>query len=493
MADPTDPKPTAPDSESYPSEAIEPMEAEAPRRAASAEFVVDAGVGSDAVLREAMDPANQSLADALRLSFRILQIVILVLVVLFLASGFRTVDENQSGVLTVWGRIAPVAGHDALDPGPHWSRWPYPIGEFIVFPVEGLQVSIAEAFWPDVPPGMTSETMVTRAGTGDQLRPGRDGSLITRDGGLAHLKMTATYEIDDPREFIEQLPSVAEAARLVRLTLQSAAVQVVGALTVQEVVESGPEVRAEIETRAQRTIDQMKCGIRLVSVSLPEPPLPPFAIQNAFGDLQQAKVAADRNVEKARLTANELLIDAAGENYREIAALIDQYEKAFDRKDVDEEARLLTQINDWLESDEASGVVSDTIKRSRAYVSEVESTVGNEARHFQALLPTFRDHPELVVSQLWTEAYGKVLSQPDCETFVVPPGKGLFGLKLFGLDAVQDVRRQMLLDRLEATTNASFADKFRPYIPRVSEVDERLRLRVRDGQVKSAREAREGE
>ena len=94
MADPTDPTPPAPDPESYPSEAVEPMEVETPRRAASAEFVVDGDVGSEAVLREAMDPANQSLADALRLSFRILQLVILVLVVLFLASGFRTVDEN---------------------------------------------------------------------------------------------------------------------------------------------------------------------------------------------------------------------------------------------------------------------------------------------------------------------------------------------------------------------------------------------------------------
>ena len=35
-----------------------------PRRAASAEFVVSAEAGSEAALREAMDPANQSFADA---------------------------------------------------------------------------------------------------------------------------------------------------------------------------------------------------------------------------------------------------------------------------------------------------------------------------------------------------------------------------------------------------------------------------------------------
>ena len=80
-------------------------EMEAPRRAASARFIVDSEVGSDAAIRDAMDPANQSLADALRMSFRVLQAVILVLVVLFLASGLRTVDEGKTGVRTRWGRI----------------------------------------------------------------------------------------------------------------------------------------------------------------------------------------------------------------------------------------------------------------------------------------------------------------------------------------------------------------------------------------------------
>ena len=68
---------------------------EARRRAASAQFDVQADVGSDAVLREAMDPANQSLAEALRLSFRVLQFVILVLIVLFVFSGVKTVEEDE--------------------------------------------------------------------------------------------------------------------------------------------------------------------------------------------------------------------------------------------------------------------------------------------------------------------------------------------------------------------------------------------------------------
>ena len=49
--------------------------------------------GSAAMLREAIDPANRSLQDALRLSYRVLQIVMLVLVVVFVFSGVKQVGE----------------------------------------------------------------------------------------------------------------------------------------------------------------------------------------------------------------------------------------------------------------------------------------------------------------------------------------------------------------------------------------------------------------
>ena len=98
-----------------PEVAEEPPEVEeddTPRRAASARYIVESGVGSEAMLRDAMDPANQSLADALRLSFRVLQAVLVVLVVLFLASGLKTIDDGQSGVRTLFGEIK-----EPLSPG----------------------------------------------------------------------------------------------------------------------------------------------------------------------------------------------------------------------------------------------------------------------------------------------------------------------------------------------------------------------------------------
>ena len=97
--------------------AEESLEEEGPRRAASAQFHVEESTVTNVAMREAMDPANQSLGDALRLSYRLLQLGILILVVMFLFSGFETIREGYSGVKMVFGRIVGTPGSEELEPG----------------------------------------------------------------------------------------------------------------------------------------------------------------------------------------------------------------------------------------------------------------------------------------------------------------------------------------------------------------------------------------
>src|SRR5687768_7765630 len=52
-----------------------------------------------------LDPANRSLAEALRLSFAILFIIMIALVVLFLFSGVYKVNENEVAVVLRFGEL----------------------------------------------------------------------------------------------------------------------------------------------------------------------------------------------------------------------------------------------------------------------------------------------------------------------------------------------------------------------------------------------------
>src|SRR5262245_58112676 len=64
----------------------------------------------------AMDPANQSLAEALNLIFLLLRGAMLLLAVAFVFSGFQSVNENQRGIKLLFGHKTDAD----LKPGFHF-------------------------------------------------------------------------------------------------------------------------------------------------------------------------------------------------------------------------------------------------------------------------------------------------------------------------------------------------------------------------------------
>ncbi|MHC5002548.1 MAG: SPFH domain-containing protein [Planctomycetota bacterium] len=433
----------------------EAYEPEGPRRAASAQFVVDREATSGASLREAMDPANQSLAEALRLSYRVLQVVILVLVVLFIFSGWKSVRNDQTGVLSVWGRIVEVSGSKALTPGLKFSRWPYPAGEFILFQEENLAVDLANTFWPALRPGQDFDDAVSQATVNDRIRPGRDGSILTSGIELAHLQVTARYAIADPVRFVERV-SVAgdDADRIVRLALARAVVHGGASMSVEDVTDRSELFAADIQRLAQDMIDQVDCGILLQSVNIPRASAP-LAVRKTIEELQQASIQVEGSLERARQDANETLTAVAGPQYPALSRLIEDYEVAAEADDEALAEGRLAEIGAMLEGGDRSGEVARIIDYARSYRSEVESTLGSDARYFASLLPAYQRQPEMVVRRLWLETYGRVLEYDDAEIIYAPRDLASLQLRVSGLESVANVRRDRAMQRREAQANQS--------------------------------------
>jgi membrane protease subunit HflK len=451
MTDPTDANTPADPSEGPPIEGdapfgTEPMEVETPRRAASAQFVVDTEVGSDAALREAMDPANQSLADALRLSYRVLQAVIVVLIALFLVSGFQRVDQTQSGVMLRFGRIIDSDGVRALEPGLRRNLLPYPAGEFIIFDVVNLSVDLGRTFWPVIPTGMTLEQAIDRSRLAS-LKPGEVGTVLTADGDLAHLMLRADYEISDPVLFVERIRhEQGDAERIVKLALARAVVHLAASMTLQELVDA-PEAAADrIEEKAQVVLDQLDSGIELTHVRIPDAK-PPFAIVKAYRELQSAREEAHREIERARQTASQALITAAGPNWRKLFNLVRQYKVAEDLGDSAAAVALLDEVNGFLSSKDVSGDLAMIIRRAEGYESNIEMNLGNETRRFETVLRSYREQPQLTVRRELMEALNVVFGQDDIEIIRVPEGVGTIALRISGLEDIQRKRREKRLRR----------------------------------------------
>ncbi len=237
---------------------LEEMPAEqSPRRAASAEFIVEAEVGSASALRDAMDPANQSLADALRLSFRILQIVILILIVLFLGSGVVTVKDSQGGVLTRWGKIINYGDSQALEGGLKWSKWPYPVGEFILFDVENLNADVTETFLPNSKIRSYSiQQHIERSRITDKYRTGVDGALLSKDGDIVHVSVIANYEIIDPVRFLQSV-QLSQAEQIVKVATEQSVIHVVSTVSLQELIDVTDDIKQRIHQSTQQALDNI--------------------------------------------------------------------------------------------------------------------------------------------------------------------------------------------------------------------------------------------
>lgn len=426
----------------------EPMEVEeAPRRRASARLSVDAEVGSAAAMREAMDPANQSLAEALRLSFRVLQAVIVVLVVMFLVSGIQLVRQGQSGVMTRFGAIVADDGAESLQPGRRWSVLPYPAGDFMIFEIENRTASAEGAFWPRIPEGSTLEQAIERARPTAGLRPGHDGSVITAGGDLAHLQVSARYEIGNPIGYAKRLRD-SDADRFVRLALQRAVVTVCARSSLQEIVDLSDDLKRRIQTESQTLLDGLDCGVEIVEVLLPDTK-PPFAIVKAYGDLRNAREEALTMVASAQSTSQTTL-DKVSANHRALLRLIDAYEQAESLGDSSQAVRQLAAVNAALESPETTGDVNKVINRARSYESEIDSTLGSEVNRFRSVLPAYRKNPELEVKRRWLEVYAAILGREDAEVFYVPAALESLAIRLRGLESIQKVRVEERIQRLKA-------------------------------------------
>src|ERR1035441_5559616 len=98
-----------------------------------------------------VDAGSQALAEALRSSFAIVKFVMVLLVLVFLASGFFTVGPQERAIILRFGKPVGEGEKALLGPGLHWS-FPYPIDENIKVSIAGLQHVGSTVGWYAVTP-----------------------------------------------------------------------------------------------------------------------------------------------------------------------------------------------------------------------------------------------------------------------------------------------------------------------------------------------------
>src|SRR5499426_4874940 len=220
-------------------------------------------------------------------------LVVLVLVV-WRASGFYIVDASQRGVVLTFGRYAQTT-----DPGLRW-RLPYPIQSHEIVNIS--QVRTIEVGYRN---NVKSKVL-------------REALMLTDDENIVDIQFAVQYTIKDPEDY---LFNVRRPDETVLQVAETAFREIVGKSSMDFVLYEG---REEIAARAQKLmqdiLDSYKTGVLISKVTM-QNAQPPEQVQAAFDDAVRAKQDLERQKNEGQAYYNDVVPKARGTaaRYREEA------------------------------------------------------------------------------------------------------------------------------------------------------------------------------
>lgn len=369
-----------------------------------------------------VDPAGQSLGDALRITFGLLKLAMVVLLVLYILSGFQRVNEGEKGVRLLFGNIQS----SSVDPGFQFA-WPFPFGQLEKINTGANPMEINTKFWPETSDPTASADKLTPSAS---LKPAdNSGSLYTADGNIAHAQVKFVYRRVETLKVARSVLSPAEEGKLVEAAVMRGMVHAAAEVSIDDLLKQTNAVAAIARDQAQQALDAMECGIVIDSLTMLA--IPPVSVRNEFASVQAAVSKASKAAEDARLAADRTLNEAAGSAAPAILEGITQYEKALAAKDQAAADAALSKVNEILGGAEVTfndrkvqvaGEAARLVNEARQYRSEVSSRRKAELTAFNAKLEQYKANPALMVQREWQDAVSTFWGRDSVQTMLIPPG-----------------------------------------------------------------------
>ncbi len=399
---------------------------------------------------EQLDAAGKSLSDALRISFAILKVIMIVLVLAFLASGFKTVGPNEQALVLRFGKI--VGTGDEADPrvrgsGPHWI-FPYPIDEMVKVPVEEQINLRVDTFWyKQTREDVLGETAKRRERVPEKLNPLTEGYCLTRsqdapapsvlatvltdteasDYSIVHTLWQVVYQIGDIEGFFTNvyvenvkpgqiyIDVMKEwVTPLLQSVVEDAVVNAMAHYSIDQALQSTDTITRNVRRLVQQKLDDINSGIQVTSVQLVQA-LWPKQVNDAFEASITARQASGKAISEAQTYAESTLTEAAGSVAEALCRALQA-----DSVDPNQLDALWSQ---------AAGQAQSSIAESRAYRSNVVASAEANAKYLESIEREYDKRPRLVAEQLYLDTIDQVLRNAD-EIFVLQPSSETKGQEI---------------------------------------------------------------
>lgn len=212
-------------------------------------------------------------------------LIVLVVALIWLASGFYIVDASQRGVVLRFGKYV-----EATQAGPRWHL-PYPIESVEVVSLSQVR-TVEVGYRENVKNKMLKESL-----------------MLTDDENIIDIQFAVQYILKDPADFLFNNRAPDEN---VRQAAETAIREVVGKSKMDFVLYEGREQVAAATTKLiQDVLDRYKSGILVSKVTM-QNAQPPEQVQAAFDDAVKAGQDRERQKNEGQAYANDVVPKAKG-------------------------------------------------------------------------------------------------------------------------------------------------------------------------------------
>jgi membrane protease subunit HflK len=296
---------------------------------------------------------------------RIVNILILLLIVILILSGFYVVQAENVGVILRFGKYTKTT-----EPGLHMK---IPVIDK-VYQV-AVERQLKEEFgFRTLNAGVTSEYS---RGNFDN-----ESVMLTGDLNVVVVEWIIQYRVEDPYKYLFK---VRNSNQTLRDMSEASMREVIGDRTLNEVLTVGrQEISQTVEDLLQVLCEQYETGIRIKQVVL-QNVNPPDAVKASFNEVNQAQQDKEKLINQARSEYNKVIPKAKGEALQ-------------------------------------------TIQKAEGYASERVNGAQGDVARFVAVLKEYEKAPEITRQRIYLETMSKVLPLMDKKFIIDENGSGVLPL-----------------------------------------------------------------
>ena len=214
-------------------------------------------------------------------------VILAVVFLVWLGTGFFIVQEGQQAVITQFGRYKAT-----VNAGFNW-RLPYPIQRHeLVFVTQIRSVDVGR------------DNVLKATGL-------RESAMLTQDENILDIKFAVQYRLSDARAFLFESKNPTDA---VVQAAETSVREVLGKMNMDAALsEDRDQIAPRVRAMMQEILDRYKVGVEVVGINLQQGGVrPPEQVQASFDDVLKAGQERERAKNEAQAYANDVIPRAVG-------------------------------------------------------------------------------------------------------------------------------------------------------------------------------------